>query len=57
MMPTKEQEKEQTREFTEAAKPLMRWLSDNPNSYRVAIVSSTRAELVEKICDVTCRAF
>lgn len=33
--------------FTEAAKPLVRWLAENGHPHHAAIVTSTNAELME----------
>jgi len=41
--------KEQTASMLEAAKPLMKWLSDNCHPHCTVIVDSGRVELVEGI--------
>jgi ABC-type phosphate/phosphonate transport system substrate-binding protein len=47
MVLTDEQKEEQRVKFEEAAKPLMKFLSDNFNPHVMIIVTSTNAEIVE----------
>ncbi|HDL7414201.1 TPA: hypothetical protein PXN46_001255 [Yersinia enterocolitica] len=39
--------KEEMKSFEEAAKPLIKWLAENVHPHHSAVVSSTRAELLE----------
>lgn len=39
--------KEQTKEFEEAAKPLIKWMAENLHPHHVAIVENTGAQLLE----------
>ncbi len=39
--------KEQTESFTEAARPLIKWLAENVHPHHTAIVTATDAELLE----------
>lgn len=53
MIPTKEQVKG----FEEAAKPLVKFLNENGNPHVSAIVSTTRAVLMEGIATVKIEEF
>ena len=41
--------KEQTKEMLEAAKPLMKWVSDNCHPHCVAVVDFDSVELMESV--------
>lgn len=49
--------KEQTAQFEEAAKPLMKFLAENFNPHVKAIVESDSAEMVEGVATVRCDDF
>lgn len=48
---------EQMGELMDAAKPLMKWLSDNCHPHCSVIVENDRAELVEGIANVQTNEF
>ena len=49
--------REQLDELLEAAKPLMKWMSEHCNPHNKAIVEIDRVDLLDGVCGIPCNEF
>jgi hypothetical protein len=49
--------KEQSDSLLEAAKPLIKWMSENCNPHNKAIVETNRVELLSEVTGIPCNEF